>query len=571
MKGNSVEETDLREYYIVENHSKEETRKYFGLSDWTLSKLFKHYGIRKDSASVRKLRYETSKQRYGLETYNNRSKFKNTVQSRYGGIGFASEECRKKGEKTIEVRYGNSDIRKTEYFKSRAAETKLTRYGDANYNNIQKGKITLKERYGIDNPIFTHIKSSEPERRVREALGGHTYRVCNREFDVKVGNTLIEVDGEFWHPVTTKNLKLTQLRNLVNDYSKEQIAREQGLELIRIHVSDIPDNITLDSVREKNYRPSYSLGYRDYVLTSDTLDKFISNYGKEVLEKDFFPDMLTLIRMCSSSFPEIPKEENLQEVIGCLKNLNYQDYYNTVGCFETVTNGTGSNVLKSRFKSFWNIRNEAGQSPVDTWQSDDKLNVIIQDIVGLNENGVCHGLSLEQIIKGILTQGNSVDFFEPTLAAAIYKKYLGDSLTPVVFDPAAGFGARLLAFKSAYPSGTYIGCETNEETFQELQELVKEAKFSNVVLYSQKPGELPEYDFGFTSLSDFKVANNYRESEDVLWKRLVSLPNMHVLISSQQYESLQDGHLRIFDTIIDNPSLTKSSRETQKYIVDCIN
>lgn len=580
MKEINVEE--LKRYYIEENHSKEETRKHFKVTDWALSKLFKNYNIRKPKSSVSKLCLSTKKSRYGSENYNNRLKFKETEKERYGGIGFASDICRSKSNNTTEVRYGNRDIRKTTYFKNKASSTKQIRYGDANYNNREKIKETLKERYGFENPVFTHIKSSEPEQKVREALKAHSYRIKNREFDVKLGNTLIEVDGEFWHPSTVQNLKLTQVRNLVNDYEKEQLAKREGFELVRIHTGNIPEKITLESLKEKDYRPSYSIEYSDYIVTPETLKKFIGNYGKDTLERDFFPDMLAMVRLCSPNFPKIPKEESLQEAIDYLRNTDHLKYYRAKGRFTFNSSNVGSNVLKSRFNSFWKASNRGKLSPVEAWKCDEVMNKIIRYRVGINNTGECYGLSLKQIIKGLNVNHFLVSFFKPTIAAAIYRHYLGNVKQPVVFDPSAGFGARLLAFKSLYPEGTYIGCEPNPETYQELQDLVKEAGFSKVILYPQKLEDLksiPEYDFGFTSppyfdLETYSVPVNYvnfEEWKSTFWNKLINLPNMYVNINMQLWNLIQSDQLCTVDIISKNRNPVGTNQKNQELIIKRLN
>ena len=574
-----ISEIDLRKYYIEENHSKEETRKHFNLTNWSLSKLFTFYGIRKPPTIVSEIRAKTKRIRYGSETYNNRQKFRETEKERYGGVGYASEFCRIKANSTTLSRYGNADIRKTKHFKDKSTQTKLEKYGKGTYNNPKKSKETLKKRYGFDNPIFTHIKSSEPERRVREALGGHSYRLENREFDVKVGNTLIEVDGEFWHPYSIKNLKLTQLRNIVNDYTKEQIARERGFELLRVHVKNIPEEITVDSLRKVNYRPTYKIGYSEDILSKSTLEKFISTYGKDVLEKNFLSDMVPTIRLCSPEFPDIPQEEDLFTVIGCLRKTDFT-FYKKHGHFSFNCSNLGSNVIKSRFRSFWKASNRGRLSPVQAWQSDEILENIIRYRIGLNDTGECFGLSLKQIVRGLNINHFLVSFFKPSLAASIYKHYLGDVISPVVFDPSAGFGARLLAFKSLYPDGTYIACEPNPETFKELQDLVEEANFSNVILHSCKLEDLqevPSYDFGFTSppyydLETYSVPVSYGSFEEwkgLFWNKLISLPNMHAVVNGQLLDLLkgEDSSLKVVDFISKNRNPLGSNQNTREYIV----
>lgn len=575
-----VTREDLYQYYIVENHDKAETREHFGLTDWALSQFFREFNIRKNKSEVVNLREKTKEQRYGDPRYNNRTKYKDTCNQRYGGVGFGSEELKQKSNKTTAERYGAENIRKTDFFKQRAAQTKLERYGDPGYNNLEQMRQTCLERYGTVHYVnLIPKKDSAPERRIRELLGGSKVRIQGREFDIQVNNTLVEVDGDFWHPITVSNLRAVHIRNLVNDYIKEDIAKEVGLELIRVRVGDLAglldEEITLDKLRELNYRPTYQLDFNRDILSPGECERCVQEYGKETFERYLLDDMVKLIQICQPDFPEIPKTEDLQTIIKKLRTLDVESYYKNTGSFTFNCGSVGSNIIKSRFRSFWQASNKGRKSPVEAWQDQDIMRDIIKYRVGLGSREEYHGLGLKQIIQGMNVNRYLVSFFKPELAAAIYKHYLGDKEKPVVFDPSMGFGARLLAFKSLYPDGTYIGCEPNLETFKELQALVQEAGFTNVTLYNCKLEDLeqiPEYDLGFTSppyfnIEDYRNGVEYQDFSDwqeKFWNKLVSLPNMYININEQLLEQLADPSLKVIDTIVKgkNPiTPTGKSRE----------
>ena len=265
---------DLYRYYVIENHDKVQTREHFGLTDWALSQFFREYGIRKNKDSVINLRERTKEQKYGDPTYNNREKYRETCNERYGGVGFASEELKQKSDKTTAERYGAENIRKTDFFKQKAAQTKFEKYGDPHYVNVEQRKQTCQERYGTDCYLnLTPKKDSAPEQRIRFLLGGSKVHVGGREFDIQVGRTLIEIDGDFWHPVVLSNLRAVHVRNLVNDYIKEQIAKDKGFELIRVRVSDLAglrdEEVTLENLRKLNYRPEYVLDYSQDIVSAE--------------------------------------------------------------------------------------------------------------------------------------------------------------------------------------------------------------------------------------------------------------------------------------------------------------
>lgn len=423
------------------------------------------------------------------------------------------------------------------------------------------------------------IKSSEPEKRVRKLLQGQPVRLEGREFDIKVDNILVEIDGEYWHPDSVKSINPTQVRNLVNDYFKEQLAKKYNMELIRVHVKDLPErdeDITLEKLRELNYRPSYNLKFNDDIVSSSVLLHCIERYGRESVEKIYLDDFVDMIYLCQPTFPVIPQIEDLSAVIIKLGKSN-DSYYEKHGCFTFNGSNVGNNILKSRFRSFWNSSNKGALSPVEVWTNRDLMRDIIKYRVGLNDKKECYGLGLKWIVRGINVNRFCVSFFKPSLASSIYRHYLGDVETPVVFDPCCGFGARLLAFKSTYPNGTYIGCEPNVETFKELQSLVKEAGFSQVFLHNCKLEDLkdiPEYDLGFTSppyfdMEDYKNGVSYENFEDwklKFWDKLVNLPNMYININNKLYSQLS-SEIKIIDRIKKSINPVGNSSQVQEEFI----
>lgn len=197
-----VNKEDLERYYVEENHSKLETQTHFNLTEYGLSVLFKQYGIRKSKKKVISLRKETSLERYGDENYNGREKFKRTYESRYGGIGFASEIIRTQAENTTKERYGDEDIRKTEYFKQKISKTKEERYGDPKYNNLEKRRETCLARYGEDNP-----------QRVEE-IKEKTTKTCQERYGSRYNQDRVrETKEERYGDPNFNNLELRRKNN----------------------------------------------------------------------------------------------------------------------------------------------------------------------------------------------------------------------------------------------------------------------------------------------------------------------------------------------------------------------
>lgn len=263
----------LVSYYIEDNHSKEETRVHFNLTDWTLSQLFKKYRIRKSKESRYAVRKKTNLERYGSETYNNREKFTKTCLKVHGAIGFADPEWREKVEQTVEKKYGNRDIRKTEYFKEKVAQVKLEKYGDSRYNNVEQYRETCQRKYGVPNPqqvLAIQEKTSEtcqsrygyawscmrPEARSvssndskpNQAFAAlldeqgiiyeREFPITNRSYDFKVGQTLIEINPFPTHN-STWGIAKGEPTSPKYHFEKTQLAEQNGYRCI--HVWDWDD------------------------------------------------------------------------------------------------------------------------------------------------------------------------------------------------------------------------------------------------------------------------------------------------------------------------------------------
>jgi hypothetical protein len=115
--------------------------------------------------------------------------------------------------------------------------------------NSPEGKEVCR-RGGL-NSSSRPIRMTNPERKVREWLNEnnieHTYgaRVENRSFDFRVGNTLIEVHGDYWHANPLyygegkRQLTERQLFKVDVDKLKQNIALRHQLQLVVIWETEI--------------------------------------------------------------------------------------------------------------------------------------------------------------------------------------------------------------------------------------------------------------------------------------------------------------------------------------------
>jgi len=116
--------------------------------------------------------------------------------------------------------------------------------------------------------------------------------------------------------------------------------------------------------------------------------------------------------------------------------------------------------------------------------------------------------SILKLVKGTQICSN----FRPLVAKAIYKVF---NRGPIIFDPSAGYGGRLLGFMAAFPIGDhiYIGVDPDERTCKGNEEMIKFFGFEDRAVMINSPmeevdiddiGGKESIDFAFTSPPYFK-------------------------------------------------------------------
>lgn len=105
-------------------------------------------------------------------------------------------------------------------------------------------KCALKDNFG-----FNHNKMTKPEIEVENYLKNnnieykYNYELCGKLYDFYIPsiNTLIEVDGIYWHgkDKNLKDLSEVQLKNRKNDEIKNRLAVNNGYNIIRIWENEV--------------------------------------------------------------------------------------------------------------------------------------------------------------------------------------------------------------------------------------------------------------------------------------------------------------------------------------------
>lgn len=331
------------------------------------------------------------------------------------------------------------------------------------------------------------------------------------DFYIPDWDLYVEIDGDYWHPVKVENLSNRLINSCVSQIRKNKLPN-----LIRMRASELDKINEFDDLYRYQFQYDFSLKYDQIICNKEYLIKY-PNEKKPVLVQN----LIKLIREYSPEFPYPPTIDELSAVLNKIRSFNLSRI-KSGNIFNNNTSSVGNRYLKSLFKSYWNSSFRGKKTPVEVWNDDSLMKSILAYRVGLNDVGEVFDISLKQCLVGISAARYTISFFKPVLAAAIYKHFLGDNLTPVVFDPCAGFGGRLLGFKAIYPDGVYIACEPNVDTYNELSILAD--NFSGVHLYNCKLEDfdldiVKTVDLSFTSIPYYdleKYSNNveYRDFDE---------------------------------------------------------
>lgn len=174
---------------------------------------------------------------------------------------------------------------------------------------------------------------------------------------------------------------------------------------------------------------------------------------------------------------------------------------------------TGVAFLQARVPAFWQTR----KGPVEATSNPRVLRELLQHMLGLSSAQRPVDFSLAAFRVGLIRQHKAVSFFRPAVAAGIYRKWINIE-RPRVWDPSAGFGARMLGFFAAHPGGTYVAHEPASATHRDLSLLAQEMP-GTVVLHKQgsefAQWQEGEFDLVFTSPPYFDTEKYFDEPGQV--------------------------------------------------------
>lgn len=406
-----------------------------------------------------------------------------------------------------------------------------------------KKKMSLSAIKRINTQTFVKI-DTKPELEFKSILDRlqikyeHPYmvnlgkRYASIDFYLSEHDMLIEVDGDYWHPQELKDLNFHTLPNVISDGERMVLKN-----LFRIRASKMNElvdyakttELVIDYLKTNATIFDPSLAYKQSVINKEFFQNCIDKKGHDYL-KSFNWLLKKFIRTFQPELPYPDLEETFQSVMDKLSKIDVLKGYNPDKKeFSNNTSTIGHNYLKHHFHSFWKSKFNGNPSPSEAWLDDKIMQEVIDYRIGCNNSGEVYDFSLHQIVRGLSARRITVSFFKPSLAAGIYKHYLSNIESPAVLDPCCGFGGRLLGFKSQYPNGKYIGCEPNIETYNELMELRKTAKWEDSVeIYNCRFEDFTNcrndtFDMIFTSIPYYNVeiySNNIEYSSFDDWRNV---------------------------------------------------
>lgn len=462
----------------------------------------------------------------------------------------------------------------------------ITGHNSKGENNGRYNKLVTKEtkelmsKRAILRAINTNKKDTNLElyiKNIFDLLNVKYIQQYNTDFGaidfyLPDYNILLEIDGVYWHALKQEHLNFYTISNSINDYKKVNNLPE----LIKIHESNINYINSIEDLSLYNYTQNFNIDYYSTIIDKEYFIKY-KEYKGEVKLKSKVSLLLKYIRTLHPKFPLIPTSETLSVIIDKISKYDLTSIISG-NTFNNNCSNIGVSYLKSNFYSFWNSKYKSNKyTPIEAWNNDNILKKIIEYRIGCNSSNEVFDFTIHQLIRGLSANRYTISFFKPIVAAAIYKHFLGENLNPIVLDPCAGFGGRLLGFKSIYPNGTYIGIEPNPDTYKELVELSK--NFSNVYLYNCKYEDFDisslNYDLAFTSIPYYDLEvysttttyNSFSSWKSSFLNSIKMTPNMIVNIPQDLREEFNNVKTEYY--LKSNTShFNKSSNTKTEYILE---
>ncbi|MDY5928461.1 MAG: hypothetical protein SPJ27_00265 [Candidatus Onthovivens sp.] len=357
---------------------------------------------------------QTKQEKYGDPKYNNREKFKQTLKDNpeiMKSIVKHMEETmlKKYGVKNISNHYETAKKREI-----KRKQTMITKYGVdnpmKNKSTFEKVKSTVLSKKGVPYYCMTKecIANSNMHSKINQyfenllvennIIFDIEFPICNKLFDFKVGNYLIEIDPTYTHNSTTgalfKNSSSKKDPTNKNYHlEKSKLAQENGF--FCIHVFDWDDkhkiinmfkekkviyarDCELKEVNKKDYdlflnlyhlqsscngqKICYGLYYKDQLIEIMTFGKprYNKNYEWELLRLCSHKDY-KIVGGSEKLFKHFIREINPQSIISYCDNSKFSgEVYKRLGFILKSKGGPSCNWSKGKEKITNNLLMQRG-------------------------------------------------------------------------------------------------------------------------------------------------------------------------------------------------------------------
>lgn len=298
-------------------------------------------------------------------------------------------------------------------------------------------------------------------------------------------SAVVEIDGLYWHGLDRiSDFTIDQIKNLVNDLDKNDIARKKNMTLFRFKEgTDLTNVRTIEDLISASYHAvidgtvvkegSFACHEDIPVVSRDCLLLADKTWVRTHLLPALFDLLRAHVKYHGWFYPSASVED-LNDVIADLTDPNSKG-------------SRASSWLKGFVRSFWDV--DGG--PRKQFMNDDALLAVLRYRLGLNNSKLysyqlrdgsrivaneTFDINLKNVRRGFIVQRRTVSWFQPSVAAAIYRRFLVGVARPTVWDPSVGFSARLLGFSGACSSGTYIGTDPASAMIDDATRLSRELR-----------------------------------------------------------------------------------------------
>lgn len=266
---------EIEDYYIIQNNSFGDSIKHFELITADFLFLLNHYDLKKDKKLSKIHADRTREIKYGDKNYNNREKaketclekygidnpfkdiekiqgsienkygvkhpcqnqdimdkFRNTMEQKYGGIGYGSNVISDKIRKTTVEKYGHDNAAKSpaikEKIKNSLENTFMNMCGSNCYFTSPDRKFSYHTVNSSHNLKFIDILNDNSLTFEQE------FTLSKYSYDFKVGNNLIEINpsathNSTWSPFGDKSIKKKDYHQ-----NKTLFAKENGYRCVNV-------------------------------------------------------------------------------------------------------------------------------------------------------------------------------------------------------------------------------------------------------------------------------------------------------------------------------------------------